>query len=186
MVSLVQLWLPIVLSAVLVFVVSSLLHMVLKYHNSDYRPLANEDEVRAAIMKGAPTAGQYVIPHATSMADMKNPGMVQKYMDGPVGLIVLRPTGIPKMGSFLGLWFVYSVVISFLAALVAAHTVSYGAGHGYIFHVIALVTFLGYAGALPQSAIWRGEPWSATLKLIFDGLIYALVTAETFSLLWPH
>ena len=38
-----QLWMPIVLSAVLVFAASSLIHMVLKWHNADYRPLANED-----------------------------------------------------------------------------------------------------------------------------------------------
>ena len=42
------LWLPIVLSALLVFVVSAIIHMVLKYHNRDYKQLPNEVAVRAA------------------------------------------------------------------------------------------------------------------------------------------
>jgi hypothetical protein len=63
MVSLGALWLPIVLSAVLVFVLSSIIHMVLGYHNKDYTPLPNEDAVRAAIRSGNPAPKQYVIPY---------------------------------------------------------------------------------------------------------------------------
>ena len=91
---------------------------------------------------------------------------------------------MPKMGSFLGQWFVYTLVISLITALVAAHTVSFGAGKPYTFHVIAVVAFLGYAGSQAQFAIWAGQPWSSTLKSMFDGLLYALVTAGTFTLLF--
>ena len=48
MVSLSQLWLAVVLAGVAVFVASAIIHMVLKYHNSDYRGFPNEDEVAAA------------------------------------------------------------------------------------------------------------------------------------------
>ena len=186
MVSLVQLWLPIVLSAVLVFVASSLIHMVLKYHNSDYKKLSNEDAVRAALNAGNPTPGQYIMPYGVGPSAMKDPEMVRKFTEGPVGQLILRPSGPPTMGSFMGQWFVYTLVISLLTALVAAHTVSRGAGQQYIFHVVGLVAFLGYAGSQAQYAIWAGQPWSSTLKSIFDGLIYALVTAGTFMLLWPR
>ena len=37
--SLAALWLPILLSAVIVFVVSSILHMALPFHKNDYRQL---------------------------------------------------------------------------------------------------------------------------------------------------
>jgi hypothetical protein len=185
MVPYMQLWLPIVLSAVLVFIVSSLVHMVFKYHNSDYRQLANEDEVRAAISRGTPGPGQYILPHVLGGSGMRDPAVVQKLKEGPNGVLVLRRPGLPTMGSFLGQWFVYLLVISALVALVAAHTISPGAGHHYRFHVIALVAFLAYGGSHAQLAIWRGQPWTATLKDIVDSLLYALVTAETFSLLWP-
>jgi hypothetical protein len=186
MVSLAQLWLPIVLSAVLVFVVSSLVHTVFKYHNSEYKKLSNEDEVRAAINRGSPGPGQYIIPYVIGASDFKSPGVAEKLTEGPVGQLILRRPGLPNMGSFFGQWFVYVLVISILAAVVAAHTVAVGAGHGFVFHVVGLVAFLAYAGSQAQFSIWAGQPWSSTLKNIFDGLLYALVTAETFSLLWPR
>ena len=64
MVTLGALWQPIVLSAVLVFITSSLIHMVLKYHASDYRPLPNEDAVRAALRAGNPPPGSTSSPTA--------------------------------------------------------------------------------------------------------------------------
>ena len=44
-----HLWMPILVTAVLIFVASSLIHMVFKWHNSDYRKFDNEDDVRAAV-----------------------------------------------------------------------------------------------------------------------------------------
>ena len=42
MVSLADLWLPILLSAVLVFVASSLIHMVLGWHRHDFKGSSRE------------------------------------------------------------------------------------------------------------------------------------------------
>ena len=55
-----QLWLPILSTAALIFIASSLIHMVFKWHNADYKKLANEDDVRAAIRATSPAPGQYV------------------------------------------------------------------------------------------------------------------------------
>ncbi len=49
MVPLTALWLSILLAAVIVFVASSLIHMVLKYHQSDYRQLPEEDKLLSAL-----------------------------------------------------------------------------------------------------------------------------------------
>lgn len=57
MIPLASLWLPIIVAAVLVFVASSLVHMVFKWHNADYLKLANEDEVRDALRESAPAPG---------------------------------------------------------------------------------------------------------------------------------
>ena len=48
MVSVTALWLPILLSAVIVFVASSIIHMVLPFHRKDYRPVPSEDGVMDA------------------------------------------------------------------------------------------------------------------------------------------
>ncbi len=185
MVSLGQLWLPIVLSAVLVFISSALLHMVLKYHNADYHKFSNEDEVRAAISKGAPAPGQYIIPYCASPKDAADPAMAEKFIQGPVGLVFLRKPGPMQMGPQLGQWFVLALVVSALTALVGIHALPPGSPYRLVFHVTALTGFLGYAMARAQSAIWQGEPWSVTLKTMFDGLIYAMVAAGTFGWLWP-
>ena len=68
------LWLPIVLSAVLVFVVSAIIHMVLKYHNRDYTKLPNEDAVRAALRAGNPEPRQYIIPYCADPKEMEVAG----------------------------------------------------------------------------------------------------------------
>ena len=79
MISLMQLWLPILLSAVAVFVVSSLVHMVLKWHAPDYHGFGNEDEVLAAIRKGNPSPGIYMMPFCKDMKDMATPEMQARY-----------------------------------------------------------------------------------------------------------
>jgi hypothetical protein len=180
-----QLWLPIVLSAVFVFIVSSILHMVLKFwHGTDGKGFSNEDEVGAAMRKGNATAGMYMIPYCKPET-MKEPATQEKFKLGPVGVIFLRQPGAMNMGTFLGQWFVFCLLVSFLCALLSAHTVPPGADHKHVFHVIALAAFMGYGlGSIPN-AIWWGHPWMSTIKHLIDGLIYGIVTGLTFCWLWP-
>jgi hypothetical protein len=185
MVSLGALWLPILLSAVLVFVVSSVIHMALKYHASDYRPLANEDEVRAAIRRGNPGPGQYVLPYAKEMKEMETPEMKQKYVEGPLGVLFVRRPGALNMGPYLAQWFVFCLVVSFFVAYVAAHVLGPGTPYLEVFRVVGATAFLAYAAGQVPAAIWTGKPWGVTAKEIFDGLVYGLVTAGTFGWLWP-
>lgn len=178
------LWQPIVLSAVLVFLVSSILHMVLKYHNSDYERLPNEDAVRATIRSGSPAPRQYVFPYAGGMKQMETPEMKQKYVDGPVGILTLRRPGPFTMGPALTQWFLFTLLVSLFVAYVAAHSIPPGATYLHVFRVVGAVAFLAYAvGQLP-GAIWMGKPWSVAAKEVCDGLLYALVTAGTFGWLW--
>ncbi|HCZ33246.1 MAG TPA: hypothetical protein DHV93_07190 [Holophagaceae bacterium] len=185
MVSLTHLWLPIVLSAVFVFAASSLIHMVIKWHASDYRALPNEEEVRAALQKAAQSPGQYVIPHCGDMKDMEKPEMQQKYKDGPIGFIMLSPNGAPNMGKALGMWFLYSLAVAFMAAYVASRTLGPGTHYLQVFRVVGAVSFLTYAGGSVQMGIWAGKPWRSVVKDLLDGLIYGLVSAGAFGWLWP-
>lgn len=180
------LWLPIVLSAVLVFIVSSVIHMVLKYHNRDYRRLPNEDGVLAALRAGNPGPGQYILPYCADMKEMQSPEMQQKYVQGPVGVLSLRRPGVPSMGPSLLQWFLLSLVVSFFVAYLAAHTVPPGAGYLEVFRVVGVTAFLAYAAGQIPAAIWMGKPWSVAAKEVFDGLIYGLVTAGAFGWLWPR
>jgi hypothetical protein len=186
MVSFGALWLPIVLSAVAVFIVSSVVHMVLKYHASDYTPLPDEDAIRAAIRAAKPEPRQYIFPYCSSMQEMQSPEMKQKYIDGPVGILTIRPSGVWSMGPNLAQWFVFSLVISALVACAAAQSLEPGTPYLEVFRVVGTIAWLGYAGASAQASIWMGKPWSITLKEVFDGLLYGLVTAGMFGWLWPR
>ena len=186
MVSVEQLWLPIVASAVAVFVASSIIHMLLKYHNSEYRKLPNEDEVRAALRSSASSPGQYVIPHVADHALLKNPEVAQKFVEGPIAMIAMRKPGPIQMGPFLAQWFVMNVVVAIFAGYLASKMVPAGASFLAICRPVSLVTFLAYAGGSATAAIWMGKPWSAAIKEIFDAFIFGLVTALVFAFLWPH
>jgi hypothetical protein len=185
MVPISALWMPILLSAVIVFVASSLLHMVLPYHKSDYRKLPEEDRVVDALRAAGVTPGPvYHFPHTTHK-DMKSPEVAEKFKRGPVGLLTVIPSGPPAMGKYLGLWFVYCVVVSVVVAIVAGTTLSAGTRYLVVFHLTGLAAFLAYGVGQLQDSIWKGQTWGVTFKHVVDGLIYALVTAGTFGWLWP-
>jgi len=181
-----ELWIPIVLSAVLVFVASSLIHMVVKWHNSDYRKLSNEDAVRAAVRAGNPAPGQYVIPHCADMKEMGSPEMQQKLAEGPCAFMTVRASGMPRMGSSLGSWFVYVLILGVIAGYLASHALAHGASVLQVCRVVSTVTFVAYCGGSVQYSIWMGKPWASTSKDILDAAIYAAITGATFGYLWPR
>ena len=185
MVSIMSLWLPILLSAVLVFAVSSLIHMLLKYHNTDFGKVPNEDQVMDALRSAGIAPGDYVIPHAGSMDAMKTPEFIAKMTKGPVAFMTVVENGPPAMGKSLVQWFVYSLVVGVFAAYVAGRALDPGADYLPVFRYVGTVAFTGYALGLLQNSIWYKRNWTATLKSVFDGLLYALVTAGTFGWLWP-
>src|ERR1700743_2129322 len=104
MVSLAQVWLPILLGAIGAFIASSILHMVLHkiWHGTDYHGFSNEDEVRAAIRKGSSQPGMYMLPWCPP-EKMKDPATLAKFTEGPVGFLILRTPGGFNMGKSLGL-----------------------------------------------------------------------------------
>jgi hypothetical protein len=186
MVSLIGLWLPIIASAVLVFVLSSVIHMLLKYHASDYTKLPNEDAVRAAIRSGSPAPRQYIIPYAAEMKDMQSPEMQQKFKEGPVAVLNIKAPGPMSMGPTMVQWFIFGLVVTFVTAYIASRTLAPGTDFLQVFRVVGTVGWLAYgAGQLP-AAIWMGKPWSVAWKEVFDGFLYAMGTAAIFGWLWPH
>ena len=185
MVPLSTLWIPIVLSAVIVFVASSILHMLIPYHRGDYRRLPDEDKVRAALRAAGLKRGLYIFPFGTHQ-DMKSPAMVEKYNQGPVGMITVFENGAPAMPKFLGQWFVFCLIVSFFVAYLTGHTVAPGLSYLQVFRVAGTAGFLAYGLGRLSDGIWRGQPWSVVLKEVFDGLIYGLLTAGTFGWLWPR
>ena len=185
MVPLLDLWLPILLSAVLVFVASSVIHMALPLHKDDCRKLPGEEQVLAALRAQKLTPGQYMFPRADSMKEMGAPEMVAKLNQGPVGNMNIIPNGPIAMGKALTQWFVLALVISTCTAYVAGLGFAVGTDALLVFRAASAVALVGYAVSSATDSIWKGVPWSTCAKFFFDGLVYALVTGGTFAWLWP-
>jgi hypothetical protein len=186
MISTVSLWLPIIVTAVAVFIASSLIHMVFKWHNPEYRKLDNEDAVRAALRAGNPPPGQYMLPRCTDMKEMAGEPMQQKFKEGPVGMLLLRAPGLPNMGKSLSQWFALNLIIAVLCAHLAAGVLPIGAVSHRAFSLVAITSFLAYGGGSIQSGIWMGMPWRAVAKDLLDALIFGLLSGAVFAWLWPH
>ena len=185
MISIASLWLPILLSAVIVFIVSAVIHMVLKYHANDFMKVPKEQEVLDALRPFNLMPGNYSIPRAQSMKEMGTPEFIEKMEKGPVAMLTVLPNGKPKMGKSLVLWFIYSIVVSFFAAYIASRALTPETEYLAVFRFVGTTSFIGYALALWQSTIWYGQSASTTLKSTFDSLVYALLTAGIFGWLWP-
>jgi hypothetical protein len=185
MVPLSILWLPILLSAVIVFIASSIMHMVLPYHRSDYQQLPDEDKVLVALRAAGLKRGLYMFPFSTHK-DMKSPSTIEKFKQGPVGILTIFPSGPVAMPKFLGMWFAYCLLIGFFVAYLTGRTVAPGAPYLAVFRVAGTAAFLTHGLGHLSDGIWKGQPWAVALKEAFDGLVYALLTAGTFAWLWPH
>lgn len=186
MVPIVSLVVPIVLSAIIVFVASSVLHMVLPFHRNDLRRLPDEDAVQEALRRLKVPPGDYALPLASSPAGMKEPQFLEKMKKGPIVFMTVLPGSAPSMAGSLGLWFAYCVVVSIFAAYIAGRAVGPGMEYLEVFRFAGCTAFSGYALALAQHSIWYKRNWGATARGMIDGLIYALLTGGTFGWLWPR
>jgi hypothetical protein len=185
MVSLMSLWLPILLSAVAVFVTSSIVHMLLRYHDSDYRRIATEDDIMRAIGPNV-VPGEYMFPFPQGgMAAMKDPAFVEKRTRGPAGTLRIFPAGMPSMSAPLAKWFVFSLVIGLFAAYLASRALPPGAAGGDVFRFTATIGFIAYGMGHVSDSIWYGRDWSTTMKTLLDALIYGAVMGAVFVWMWP-
>lgn len=183
--SLLPFWLPILLSAVFVFVASAVINMALKFwHAPDMKGFANEEEVAAAIRKGNARPGLYMIPFCDP-ATYNDPAVQAKFNQGPVGKIHLTANGVKSLGAHLGAWFAFCLLVSIACAGLAAHALPPNPGKHAIWHTVGLAALLGYSFGEVTNSIWRAQPWIVSVKYMIDGLVYAIVTAATFAWLWP-
>lgn len=185
MIPILSLWMPILVAALFVFVVSSLVHMVLRYHATDFRGLPNEDAVADALRGSDPSPGQYHLPHCASVKDVGTPEMQEKFQRGPVAILTVFPSGPPSMGKALVQWFLYTLLIGVFVAYLASRFLTAGEEYLTVFRLTGTAAFMAYGLGPVVDSIWRGVPWSTTAKNLLDGVLYSLVTAGAFGWLWP-
>jgi hypothetical protein len=171
MVSIGALWLPILLSAILVFVVTFLLWMVSPHHRTDWTKLEDRGVMAALKQAGLPPEGQYQFNQGRGAVPGEHSGF-----------LILFKSNMPKS---LPLSLFHNLVVSTAVAFVGARLLPPGSSFAEVFVPLAVVGALSYAGAPPANSIWFGRSWSSTLKEMFDGIVYGLVVAAVFAWLWP-
>lgn len=185
MVSVTELWLPILVAAVFVFFASSLIHMVLPIHRNDWRKVPDEDGLMDAMRPFKLAAGDYGLPKADSPSALQDPAFVEKMARGPVVFMTVLPGRQFSMGPQLAQWFVFSAIVSLFAGYIAGAALGPGAEYLEVFRFVGTTAFVGYTMAFFPQSIWYRRAWSMQLKNTFDGLVYALLTAGVFGWLWP-
>ncbi len=186
MVPLAELWLPILLSAVFVFIVSSILHVLVPLHKDDFARLPGETQLLEAMRNQNVQPGSYMFPCGESIKDMATPEMIEKCNKGPVGIMTVTVSGPPAMGKNLAMWFIYSVVVGIFVAYIAGQGLARGAEYMAVFRMTAATAILVYAVSYIVDSIWKWQKWGTTIKFVFGGVLYGLATAGTFAWLWPE
>jgi hypothetical protein len=180
-----QLWVPILVSTVAVFIASCVIHMAIPIHKADYRGVPEEGPLLDALRPLNIAPGEYYFPWCADMKAMRSPEFLQKRMQGPVGILTVLPAGPPGMTKYLVQWVLFTLVIAVFVAYIGAHALDPGAAFGEVLRVTGTAAMLAFAPAYAHSAIWKGLSWSTALKFVFDGIVYGLVMGAVFGWLWP-
>ena len=173
-----SLWLPILVSAAVVWLASAVVWMVMPWHKKDFSPVANEDGARAGLKGLAP--GCYMLPFCTDPKALEDPDMRRKFEEGPQAFITIAPNGVPTMGGKLVKSFLMNVLVGVLCAYVLTRTQTVPGDYLHVFRIAGTVAFISNSIAYMQESIWFQRPWSLTMKNFLDALIYGLLTGGVF------
>lgn len=184
MVSLGQLWIPILAAAVACHVIGFLMWVVLPHHRSDWSPLPDEGALRS-LLKGKLAPGLYIVPFGTH-AEMRSPEMVAKRNEGPNMFLTVLPNGIGSMGPMQAKNILFHALVSLFIAYIGIHALPLGTEYLRVFQVIGTAGVLAYGLNWGHATIWFGKPFSVAMKEAFDGVVMALITAGIFGWLWPR
>ena len=185
MVTVTSLWLAVLLSAVLVFVVSAVLHMGPFWHKNDYPKVPNEDGLMDALRPFSLPVGDYAVPRASSGADMKNPAFLENMARGPIMVITVRAPGPPTMAGSLAKWFIFCVIVSLFVAYVVTRALPPGVGYLKVHQIAGSVAFAAYAFATWPISIWYGRGWRLAFWETVDAMIFGMLVGGTFGWAWP-
>lgn len=178
------LWLPIVVSAVFVWIASFLLWMVLPLHKGEWVKLSDERGFMGALLEMGVKPGQYMFPCAEDPKQMKDPEFQELMKRGPMGHMTVWP-GPPNMGLLMFVTLIIYMVISLFVAYVAYHTLAPADPYLTRFRVTGAMAVAIYClGRLPHD-VWFRTPGHSIGRALVDGVIYGLLTAGTFGWLWP-
>lgn len=177
-----DLWLPVLVSAVVVFMMSALVWTVLPWHKKDYRKVGNEDAARTALKGLAP--GSYMLPYCADPSEFKKELVKKRFEEGPNAFITVKANGVPNMGPNLAMSFVFNLLVGVICAYLLSRYLAPTAPYLEVFRLTGTTAFIAYGVAYFQESIWFSRPWSLLAKSLFDALLYGLLTGGVFGWLY--
>ena len=171
-------WMPILVSAVAVFFVSFLTHMVLPFHKSEFGKLPDEDATTEGLKSAQP--GLYMLPFCTAET-MNSPEIQERMKAGPNGLVVVWD-GPVNMGKNLGLTFLFYILVGIFVAYLGNVGLAAEATKSVMFSFTGTVAFCSHAlGWMPMFVWYKyGKFWPNFL----DSVLYTLATGAIFAMMW--
>lgn len=186
MVPIASLWLPVLVSAVVVFLASWIAHVLLPHHHGDRKKVPGEDQLMETMRKLGVPPGDYIVPCPSSMKEMNQPEFVERRKQGPVIVMTVVPGGPPAMGKELFLWFLFTILVGIFAAYIAGHALPPGTPYLRVMRFAGATAFFCYSVAQIEESIWFKRNWGTTIKNVIDGIVYGMLTGGVFGWLWPR
>lgn len=185
---LIPLWLPILLSAVAVWIVSAVVWMALPHHKGDFIGLPNppgEDHFMEFVRASGIKPGNYSFPDCRDHAVMKTERVQQAWEKGPVGHLSVWKTPV-TMGDKMVATFVVYLIVSTVIAYITRLALPDAAPFGKVFQVASTAGILAYCFSFIPNAIWFGAYKRTIIANVVDGIVYGVVTGLIFAWRWPH
>jgi len=182
MVSVLALWLPILVGAVIVFVASAIIWMATPLHTPDVKPAPEDLEKAVGELKME--RGHYAFPMGSGgPKDMKDPAFVERFNRGPWGTITI--SGKPNFGLNLIRTFSVYVVILLFVAYLTGRALPPGAAYMEVFQIAGAAAVLGFTfGGLPND-IFFAKPTRFVITSMIEAAILATLAAGVFAGFWP-
>jgi hypothetical protein len=182
---LLPLWLPILLSAAAVWIVSIIASMALPHHKQDFIGLPDEDGFMDDLRKRGIKPGNYIYPDFRGREAIKSEKIQKALNDGPVGHLHVWKTPL-TMGDKMAATFIVYLVVSTLIAYLTRIALPGPAEFARVFRVAATASILAYCFSFIPSAIWWGSYKRTIVANVIDGILYAAITGAIFAWRWPH
>jgi hypothetical protein len=181
---LIPLWLPILLSATAIWVISVIASMALPHHKRDFIDLTDEDGFMDYIRGSGIKPGNYLFPDFRDREAMKSEKVQKALKEGPVGHLSVWRTPL-TMGGKMAATFIVYLVVSTLIAYLTRVALPGAAPFAKVFQVAVTAGILAYCFSFIPNAVWFGSYQRTIVASFIDGIVYGLITGAIFAWCWP-
>lgn len=181
---LLPLWLPIVLSAVVVWIASLIASTALPHHKKDFVALPDEDGFAGDMRRRGIPPGNYLFPDFRGREAMKSAKVAKALNEGPVGHLIVWKTPLTMGDKMLGTLLVHLVVCTLIAYLTRV-AIPGPAPFLKVFQVATTAGILAHCFSFIPAALWWGSYKRTIVANVVDGVVFGVMIGAIFGWRWP-